>query len=397
MGSRDLYKILFVTNDFLPMVGGVSFHVDSLAKALSQIGCDVTVLHVCYRSIEPIKETRSGYKIVRAIVANDLADKTTLTHKITRHLANYLRGKEHLLELVESFQPDIVHWHDYYHSALITKAIKAKSPLKICTNHASQFLEQYAKGPLFHIYLKFFAMHADGIIAPSQELEKKSRIINKPTRFIANGVDENVFKPTRKLRLHCCEHFGIDPSSTIILAPRRIDPKNGLKTLIQSIPSVAKEFSNITVMIAGGGPQDLVKQYQNEADALGVTDLIKITGILPYEWMARLMPSSDIVVIPSFYEAVSLAALEALSCGIPVIASDVGGLPHIINSGNGILVPPGDAQALAIALKQLISDEDLRLRKGRNGRQTILNGFTWQKVAKDTLKFYSELHPSRQP
>ena len=115
MGSRDLYKILFVTNDFLPMVGGVSFHVDSLAKALSQIGCDVTVLHVCYRSIEPIKETRSGYKIVRAIVANDLADKTTLTHKITRHLANYLRGKEHLLELVESFQPDIVHWHDYYH------------------------------------------------------------------------------------------------------------------------------------------------------------------------------------------------------------------------------------------------------------------------------------------
>ena len=378
------------------MVGGVSFHVDSLASALSQIGCDVTVLHVCYQSIEPIEEPRSGYRIIRAIVANDLADKSSIPHKIIRHLANYLRGKERLSEVVKSLQPDIIHWHDYYHSALITKTIKSKPPLKICTNHASQFLEQHAKGTFFHLYLKFFAMHADGIIAPSQELESKSRIVKKPTKFISNGVDENLFKPTRKFRHQCCEHFGIDPSSTIILAPRRIDPKNGLMTLIQSIPSVAKDFPNITVVIAGGGPQELVKQYQNEADALGITDLIKITGILPYDWMARLMPSSDIVVIPSFYEAVSLAALEALSCGIPVIASNVGGLPHVINAENGLLVPPGDTQALATGLREFISDKDLRLQKGHNGRQTILNGFTWQSVARETLKFYSELYPTGQ-
>ena len=81
---------------------------------------------------------------------------------------------------------------------------------------------------------------------------------------------------------------------------------------------------------------------REEAKQLGIAHLLTITGVLPYDVMPRLVPSADIVVIPSFYEAVSLAALEALSCGVYVVASDVGGLPYIVNSDNGILVPPGD-------------------------------------------------------
>ena len=106
--------------------------------------------------------------------------------------------------------------------------------------------------------------------------------------------------------------------------------------------------------------------------------------------MPRLVPSADVVVIPSFYEAVSLAALEALSCGVPVVASDVGGLPYVINSNNGILVPPGNPAALADALSQLLANETSRLEKGHNGRQMVLEKFTWDKVAKDTATFYSE-------
>ena len=113
--------------------------------------------------------------------------------------------------------------------------------------------------------------------------------------------------------------------------------------------------------------------------------------MLPYDLMPRLVPSADIVVIPSFYEAVSLAALEALSCGVPVVASDVGGLPYIVNSNNGILVPPGDPVVLATALSQLLANETSRLEKGHNGRQLVLDKFTWDRVAKDTTAFYSDL------
>ena len=103
----------------------------------------------------------------------------------------------------------------------------------ICTNHASRYLEQYAKGP-FTSLLAFLRKPCDGIIAPSKELAQKSMISGKPTKFIPNGVDETRFKPTDKYREDCCKRFGIDPQSKIILAPRRVDPKNGLMTLINA-------------------------------------------------------------------------------------------------------------------------------------------------------------------
>ena len=372
------------------MVGGVSNHIDALATALAKQGFEVVVMHICYKEIAPLKQTRSGYRIIRVVAAKTLANENLLLKKFVRHWLSFTVGRKHLREITLKFQPDVIHWHDYYHSGLITKIISANGPIKICTNHASRYLEQYAKGIFFHHYLRFFVSHADGIIAPSDELAQKSLISGKPTKFIPNGVDETRFKPTNKYREDCCKRFGLDPKSKIILAPRRVDPKNGLMTLINSIPSIDPGSSGFSVLIAGGGPDDLVRHYQEEAKRLGIAHLVTITGVLPYDVMPRLVPSADIVVIPSFYEAVSLAALEALSCGVPVVASDVGGLPYVINSDNGILVPPGDPIALAKALSQLLENETLRLEKGRNGRQLILEKFTWDRVAQHTTAFYSD-------
>ena len=383
-------RILLVTNDFIPMVGGVSNHIDALATALSKQGFDVVVMHICYKDMGPLEETRSGYKVIRVVVARTLADENSLHKKFIRHWLNFSVGSKHLRKIFSKFQPDVIHWHDYYHSGLITKTIGANRPAMICTNHASRYLEQYAKGPLLHRYLRLFASHADGIIAPSEELARKSLICGKPTKFIPNGVDEARFKPTDEYREECCKRFGIDPQSKIILAPRRVDPKNGLLTLINAVPHINPSSSGFSVLIAGGGPDELVHHYREEAKRLGVNHLITITGVLPYDVMPRLVPSADVVVIPSFYEAVSLAALEALSCGVPVVASDVGGLPYVINSNNGILVPPGNPAALADALSQLLANETSRLEKGHNGRQMVLEKFTWDKVAKDTATFYSE-------
>ena len=383
-------RILLVTNDFIPMVGGVSNHIDALATALSKQGFIVVVMHICYTNLGPLEETRSGYKVIRVVVARTLADETSLHKKLSRHWLNFSVGRQHLRQIYSKFQPDVIHWHDYYHSGLITKNIGANKPAMICTNHASRYLEQYAKGPILQRYLRFFASHADGIIAPSEELAQKSLISGKPTKFIPNGVDETRFKPTDKYRESCCKRFGIDPQAKIILAPRRVDPKNGLMTLINAVPHINLGSSKFSVLIAGGGPDELVHHYREEAKRLGVDHLITITGVLPSDFMPRLVPSADVVVIPSFYEAVSLAALEALSCGVPVVASDVGGLPYVINSNNGILVPPGDPAALAAALSQLLANETSRLEKGHNGRQLVLKKFTWDKVAKDTATFYSE-------
>ena len=180
-------RILLVTNDFIPMVGGVSNHIDALAAALTKQGFDVVVMHICYKELGPREETRSGYKVIRVVVARTLADENSLDKKLIRHWFSFSVGRQHLRKIFSKFKPDVIHWHDYYHSGLITKTIGANKPAMICTNHASRYLEQYAKGPLLHRYLRFFASHADGIIAPSEELAQKSLISGKTIKKLLNN------------------------------------------------------------------------------------------------------------------------------------------------------------------------------------------------------------------
>jgi glycosyltransferase involved in cell wall biosynthesis len=99
----------------------------------------------------------------------------------------------------------------------------------------------------------------------------------------------------------------------IVLAPRRLDPKNGLDVLLRSIPLIVKDHPNVKIIIAGGGDPVLAANYVNMAKSMNVEKSLIITGSLPHTMMPQYISSADLVVIPSNYEAVSLAAL-ALRC-----------------------------------------------------------------------------------
>lgn len=380
-----------LTNDFLPMIGGVAIHIDSLASALTNLGNEVIVVHVCYGNVELETETLNGYKVIRVSAGNNLENKSSIYAKIMRYLMSLTVVRQKLKKIIVTFSPDIIHLHDYYHSSLSTKLLRRNNISLVLTNHASRFLEQYEKGALMHFYLKTLAAHVDGVIGPSQELTEKSKLIGKPTKFIPNGVDEKIFYPTRKHRKLLLKRLGIPPNFKVILAPRRLDPKNGLDILIQSIPEVIKSYPNTMVVIAGGGKKSLKSEYETLAENLGVANNLIMTGIWPRQEMQQLIPSSDLVVIPSFYEAVSLAALEALSCGIPVIASNVGGLPFIISKSNGALFNPGDHHELAQIIKNHLKYWPATLKKGKEARATIKREHSWKNVAIKTTDFYNQL------
>tara|TARA_B110000971_G_C20018338_1_gene505055 strand:+ start:281 stop:994 length:714 start_codon:yes stop_codon:yes gene_type:complete len=233
--------------------------------------------------------------------------------------------------------------------------------------------------------------HADGIIAPSEELALKSEISSKPCRFISNGVDEQVFFPTRKFRAETEANFNFSNSDFLILAPRRLDPKNGLDVLLKSMPAVISAIPNARLVIAGGGPEALHKTYQSLAENLEISSHIKITGEIPHSEIRKIIPSADLIVIPSFLEAVSLAALEALAAGIPVVASDVGGLPFVVNEQNGMLVPSGDIKKLSGAIINVLSSPETLKNKSLAARSSVLERFTWGHVADQTLQFYDDV------
>lgn len=384
-------RVLFVTNDYLPMVGGVSNHIDALSRALHAFDCKVLILHICYDKVCRSEQNFDTHSVLRVAVCENHAGKNTLYSKLVRYLKSFTTAKTILNNIIDEFDPDIVHWHDYYHSSLTTKGLTKKRVLRVCTNHASKFLEQYQRGKYLHFFLKKLVSHADGIIAPSIELAEKSEIVLKPVAFIPNGVSEKEFFPTKKYRTKTFQRLGLGGQKKMILAPRRLDPKNGLEVLIKAIPHVIRSNEHAIFVIVGGGPPALFDNYRTLAKSIHVEQHLIFAGPLPYKEMQKIVSSADIVVIPSFIEAVSLAALEALACGVPVIASDVGGLPYIVNTSNGDLFPAGDHVKLAEKIRYNLKNWKQRIAKGREGRKQILAGHTWAHVAAETVKFYDWL------
>ena len=117
-----------------------------------------------------------------------------------------------------------------------------------------------------------------------------------------------------------------------------------------------------------------------------------VTGISDDE-LARLYAEAQVAVVPSLYEGFSLPAIEAMACGVPLVATTGGALPEVVGTDGetGLLVPPDDPEALAAGIGRMLDDDALAARLGRGGRQRVLGRFTWQATAAGTADSYGSL------
>jgi len=201
-------------------------------------------------------------------------------------------------------------------------------------------------------------------------LQRYARIPSRQTAVISNAVDLELFKPPERLRRHEPNH------------PLRVGfagqwiARKGVDVLLQAWRALSPSLPNCELYIAGGpavwknvtgisGAQELAGRVQD----MERNRLLHCVGALPRSAMPVFWGAVDVAVVPSLYEPFGLVALEALACGVPVIAAGVGGLKEILVDGQcGLLVPPGDAAALAQALHRLLADEALRLRLASGAR-----------------------------
>jgi glycosyltransferase involved in cell wall biosynthesis len=128
-------------------------------------------------------------------------------------------------------------------------------------------------------------------------------------------------------------------------------------------------------------------------DRLGLAPIVRcVTGISDEE-LARNYGHAQVAVVPSLYEGFSLPAIEAMACGVPVVATTGGALPEVVGTDGetGLLVPPNDPGALAGAIGRLLDDPALRTRLGEAGRERVLGRFTWEVTARGTAEQYEAL------
>jgi len=211
-------------------------------------------------------------------------------------------------------------------------------------------------------------------------------------RLIYNGIDPERYDlaeaERNEARAQVRQEFGIPPENRVFVTVaglRRF--KNHLRYLdwIASMPPGPGQ----TFLFVGEG--ELFEAIREKRDRLGLGDAVIMTGVR--EDIPQVLAASDVLVMPSIVEGLPNAMLEGMAAGLPVVATDVGGHPEIIENGrNGLLVPPGDGEALVRALVRLGADPDLGREMGAAGRQKVLGSFTHMNMDGGFASLYEEWH-----
>jgi glycosyltransferase involved in cell wall biosynthesis len=250
----------------------------------------------------------------------------------------------------------------------------------------------------FNWFLRFFEVgmikRANRVIAVSdftrQELKKYYNIPESRIRVVHNGVDTRKFQPAQDKQKIKAE-LGLNPEDTIILSVGRLYARKGLFTLIEAMPAVVKRFKHAKFVISGKGQSDEMAKLNAHAERLGVKDNIIFTGYYPDKKLPKLYQAADIFAFSTFYEHHPFAVLEALSTGLPVVTTTVGGIAETIEAGkNGLLVKPSSSKQFSDALLYLLEHQTEAAEMGLKARKTIVEQYDWSILVKETLRVYEE-------
>jgi glycosyltransferase involved in cell wall biosynthesis len=195
---------------------------------------------------------------------------------------------------------------------------------------------------------------------------------------LPNGVDTDLFRPMEpdgELQ----EKLGLKGTENVIMSACRLVGWKGIQYAIKAVARLIGEGYCIKYVIIGGGEyrQDLEKL----ARTLGVENRILFQGGIKNSELPHYYSMAKVAVFPSIgVETFGISIAEAMSCGVPVISTRVGGIPEVVAEGTGLLVPPRDEVSLSEALKTLISDNALRERMSAGGRRRIVENFSWDVI-----------------
>jgi glycosyltransferase involved in cell wall biosynthesis len=182
--------------------------------------------------------------------------------------------------------------------------------------------------------------------------------------------------------------LGVPPHARLVGVIAQLIPRKGHRFLIEVLPPLIAEYPELHVLFFGKGAEerDLTRRI---ADA-GLQDRVRLAGFR--DDLPDVLPCLDLLVHPALMEGLGVSLLQAASAGVPIVASDAGGIPEAVRYGlNGILVPPGNAAALGAAIARLLRHPDLAQRMGRAGRVLMRNEFSIDAMVEGNLAVYREL------
>lgn len=368
--------------------GGQNLHVAELSKALTRKGHDVTVYTRRDGRGQPEElMTGYGYRVVHVPAGPARYVPRDDQLRYMGQFARFLQSRW------EADAPDVVHAHFWMSGVASLSAARLAGVPVVQTFHALGVVKKRYQGmddtsPNQRIGAeKVIGRETDRIAATcSDEVSELVQMGVPRTRIsvVPCGVDTEQFVPEGE-----CLPRGKYPHRLVSVG--RLVPRKGFATAIAALRALPD-----TELVIAGGPNKRRLRHDEHAqflrsfaESMGVTDQVKLLGQVSRDDMPPLLRSADAVVCTPWYEPFGIVPLEAMACGVPVVASAVGGLSDTVVEGvTGTLVPPRKPRALAGTLHVLLGHRTMREQFGAAGRDRVCARYTWNRVATETVRVY---------
>ncbi len=370
--------------------GGQNVHVAELSAALARRGHEVTVYTRRDDPKTPERvRTSEGCMVVHVPAG---PPEPLPKDELLEHMGEFA---SYLAEKWRTRRPDVAHAHFWMSGIATHLAARTCGVPTVQTFHALGVVKKRHQGerdtsPSARPKLeRLVARNASWVAATcTAEVFELTRMGRSRTRIslVPCGVDLDSFTPEGPVAERGAPHR--------IVSVGRMVPRKGFDTMIEAMPLIAD-----AELVIVGGPADgrldddpEVRRLRSLAAILGVADRVTFTGSVARRDMPALLRSADVVACTPWYEPFGIVPLEAMGCGVPVVASAVGGmLDTVVHDVTGRLVTPQRPRECAEAVTTILRDSFLRRSLGLAGRDRACARYSWDRVAADTLRIYERL------
>ncbi len=307
-------------------------------------------------------------------------------------------------QLESGFEYPLVHTN-YWLSSWVGMELKKSQPLlQVHTYHSLAAVKYKSVSTIPTIAKtrlqveKTLLETADRVVATSpQEKEHMRSLVSSKGNIdiISCGTDIEQFGSIARWTAR--GELGIAPETKVVLYVGSFDPRSGIETLVRAVSLSAVPKADLKLIIGGGwrpGESDGKERdrIRSIVEELGLSDITSFRGGLSRDILPAYYAAADVCVVPSHYEPLGLVALEAMACGTPVIASDVGGLKYtVVPQETGLLAPPKNEAVFADAIDRLLGDSLWRQQLGHKARQRVETYFSWDRIASQLSQLYTQL------
>lgn len=374
-GSRVRRRVFYLLDSL--NVGGTETQAVELARRLDPAHYDVTL--GCLLAQGPLLEKLKGTAVhVEEFHPKGGIDSAGGVYQLLRLTAFLRRGRF-----------DVVHTHDLWSNLMgVPAARMAGIPAIISSRRDLGHLDWYESGR--RVWLRRIQNLSNVVLANANPI-RNSLIADdgfapEKVRVIHNGVDVERFTSVLENRAQMFP--GAAEQKLIVLVGNMHTDIKGHPWLIAAAPQVVSEFPSARFVFAGDGAQRA--EFERQVAELGLKQNFLFMGRRGD--VAQILRNCDIAVLPSKAEGLPNAVLEYMCAGLPTVATAVGGNAEIVRDGiTGLLVPAQDSRALAEALLRLLKDTELAKRLAKNGRQYVIDNFSFERLVREVDDMYTEL------